>query len=235
MVCVAWNSAGTKVASGWTHDKELPAESAIILDANGKQLHTLKDVAGDVYGVAFVPDSDTLLVGANKLTAINSATGAVVWANDIAGAQAFVFHADGKTAAAGGWGKRVGRFSLSDGKEVQKATFDSVIGGLAFLPNGDLAIAVWGGTKPLSVLRAGADKPDTLFKSRFGFQNVVWSKQLDGVVAAEQGGNVWLLGADGQVKANLDSEAGTTIYRLLERDGQLLVGRMNRVVQMIKK
>lgn len=233
MVCVDWNGAGTKVAGGWVNDKDSAAEPVAILDANGKDLQLLNSIPGNVYGIAFAPNSDTLLVGADKLTAMNASDGKILWTTDLGGAQSFAFSADGQTAAAGGWGKKAGKFNLTDGKMVQSTTFDAVIGGVAFLPSGDLAIAVWGGTKPLFVLRTGKEKPESLLQSRFGFQNVIWSNLHKNLVAAEQGGRLWFVGSDGGVHACLDDEAGTTAYRLIDRHGRLLVSRMNRVVQSI--
>ena len=109
-----------------------------------------------------------------------------------------------------------------------------MVGGVAFLPNGDLAAAVWGGTHPLYVLRGDRRKAETLFQSRFGFQNVAWSDALKGLVAAEEGGKLWLLDADGKPRAELDEAAGTTAYRMLLQGGDVLLGRMSRVVQRVK-
>ena len=100
---------------------------------------------------------------------------------------------------------------------------------MAFLPNNDLAVAVWGGTHPLYAIRDKKGEP--LFQSRFGFQNVAWSDALKGLVAEEEGGKVWLLDADGKPKAMLDETAGTTAYRLALHGADVLLGRMNRVVQ----
>jgi outer membrane protein assembly factor BamB len=233
MVGVAWNSAGTKVAGGWINEKEAVPEPVVILNSDGKQLHALRDISGSGYGVAFLADTDALLIGADRLTAVNAETGTILWTNEIGGAQSFAFSADGKIGAAGGWGRKAGKFNPADGKLLQSAAFESVIGGVALLPNGDLAIAAWGGTKPLSVLRGGADKPEPLFQSQFAFQNVLWSSALRALVAAEQGGRLWLLSADGKPQAMLDEDAGTTAFRLLEHEGRLLVSRMNREIQVI--
>ena len=73
-----------------------------------------------------------------------------------------------------------------------------------------------------------------MFQSRFGFQNVAWSDALKGLVVAEEGGKLWLLDADGKPKAELDETAGTTAYRMTVQGGEVLVGRMNRVVQRLK-
>lgn len=228
---LAWNSSGTMVAAGWSNNERFP-QDPIVLDAQGNTLRTLK-VEGDVMGVVFVPNTDTLLVGGTRLTAVNASNGAVLWSNDIKGASSFAFGADGQTAAAGGWGRNAGRFSLADGKLSQLASFTAVVGGVALLPEGDTAVAVWGGTHPLYVLRGDGKKPETLFESQFGFQNVVWSDARKGLLAAEQGGKLWLLGADGKPRALLDEDAGTTAYRLVERGADLLVARMNRVVQRL--
>jgi hypothetical protein len=53
-------------------------------------------------------------------------------------------------------------------------------------------------------------------------------------VATEQGGRLWLLGADGKPAAMLDDTAGTTVYRLSETPAGLLLARMNRVVQTVQ-
>jgi hypothetical protein len=59
-------------------------------------------------GIAFVPKSDTLLLGADHLTAVKAADGSVLWRKALKGAQSFAFGADGKTASAcdGAAGKR---------------------------------------------------------------------------------------------------------------------------------
>ena len=103
-------------------------------------------------GVAFVPGTDTLLIGADQLTAVHARDSKPLWTNPIKGAQAFAFAADGKTGAAGGWGKNAGTFNLADGKG-DAVGFDAVVGGVTFLPKGDVAVAVWGGTHPLVALR----------------------------------------------------------------------------------
>jgi len=226
---VAWNSAGTKLAGGWcvnAHD----TQNVVVLDAQGKLALDLGPAFGDVFGLAFVPGTDTLLIGGNKLTAVNAADGKEFWSAAVGGAQSFSFSADGKTVAAGGWGKSAGKINLADGQLLQSASFDAVVGGVALLPGGDVTVAVWGGTKPLYVLR---DKPVPLLQSSFAFQDVRWSEKHGGLLACEQGGKLWLLGADGAPKAMLDEDAGTTIYRLAESNGQILVGRMNRVVQRL--
>jgi hypothetical protein len=237
IVSVSWNRAGAKVAAGWVNNQWKGAatdpQPPVILDADGKTLHTLADLKNNVFGVAFLPDGDTLLVGTDKLTAVNAATGAILWTADIADAGAFAVSADGKTLAAGGWGKKVGTVDLADGKLLQSAKVEAVVGGVAFLPGGEVTVAVWGGTKPLFVLRAGADKCEPLFQSRFGFQDVLWSEAHKALVAAEQGGALWLLSPDGKPQALLDEEAGTTVYRVQLDQKRLHLSRMNRVVQSI--
>jgi len=230
MICATWNDAGTSAAGGWLNPDPKTAIDPVILDANGKVVARPKGVAGQVMGAAFLPHSDTLLLGADQLTALKGSDGSVLWRNPIKGAQGFAFAADGKTAAAGGWGKSAGTFTLSDGKVGQSANFDSVVGGVALLPNGDLAVAVWGGVHPLYVLRGG--KAETLFQSSFGFQNVAWSEKHKGLIAAEQGGKLWLL-ADGKANALLDEDAGTTAYRVVLHGDEVLLARMNRVVQRL--
>ena len=169
ILCAAWNSDGTIVAGGWLnnaavyedanhHKPPMPTLDSIVLDANGNALPTPREIVGSVYGAAFVPNSNTLLLGADQLTAVDAKTGAILWHNDISGAQAFAFSADGTLAAAGGWGKNAGKFNPADGKLLQSTTFDSHVGGVALLPNGDLTAALWGGTRPLYVLHAGAQK-----------------------------------------------------------------------------
>jgi hypothetical protein len=85
--------------------------------------------------------------------------------------------------------------------------------------------------------KAGKDvtavKGVPLFTSSFGFQDVAWSAKLGGLLAAEQGGKLWLLAPDGKPRAMLDENAGTTAYRLLEHNGEIIVARMNRLVQRI--
>lgn len=228
---LAWNSAGTMIAAGWANNQVFP-QDPLVLDAQGNTLRTFK-VEGDIMGVAFVPNTDTLLVGGTKLTAVNAGNGAVLWSNDIQGAASFAFSADGQAAAAGGWGKNAGRFNLADGKLTQLGAFEAVVGGVALLPGGDTAVAVWGGTHPLFVLRGDGKKPETLFESKFGFQNLVWSDTRKGLLAAEQGGRLWLLGADGKPRALLDEDSGTTVYRLHESGDEVVVARMNRVVQRL--
>jgi outer membrane protein assembly factor BamB len=230
MIALAWNDAGTLAGGGWLNPDPKTALDPIILDAQGKVLSRPKGVAGQVMGAAFIPKSDTLLLGADQLTAINAAKGEVLWRNSIKGAHAFDFSADGKTIAAGGWGKTAGVFATAKPTEVRSTPFDSVVGGVALLPDGDLAVAVWGGVHPLYVVRKGKAEP--LFASSFGFQNVLWSPKHKSLVAAEQGGRVWLLGTDGKPKARLE-DAGTTAYRLRLAGDDILVARMNRVVQRL--
>jgi hypothetical protein len=182
-------------------------------------------------GAVFVPKSDTLLLGADSLTALRASDGSVLWRNPIKGAQSFAFSPDGKSAAAGGWGKNAGTFAVADGKAGQSTTFEAVIGGVAFLPGGDLVVAVWGGVRPLYVVRGG--KAETLFQSSFGFQNVAWSEQHKGLIAAEQGGKLWLLDESGKPRALLDEDAGTTAYRMVLHGDEVLLARMNRVVQRV--
>jgi hypothetical protein len=232
MLAVAWNDKGTLVASAWSQpDPKAPAP-AVVLDADGKEVSRPK-VAGGVFGAAFAPGGDVLLLGGDQLAAVDAKDGKPLWTNPVKGAQAFAFSADGKTAAAGGWGKNTAVFAIADGKPTKQAAFDSVVGGVALLPGGDLAVAVWGGVHPLYVLRGDGAKPETLFQSRFGFQNVVWSDAHKGLVAAEEGGRLWLLDADGKPKAMLGEDAGTTAYRLAVQGGDVLVGRMSRSVQRL--
>ncbi len=231
MICVAWNDAGTHAASGWLNPDAKTALDPVVLDAGGKVVCRPKGIAGGVMGAAFVPKTDRLLLGADQLTAVNAADGSVRWRNAVKGAQAFAFGADCKTAAAGGWGKSAAIFHLADGKVTQSVNFDSVIGGITFLPGGDVAVAVWGGVHPLYVVRGGKAEP--LFASSFGFQNVVWSERHAGLIAAEQGGKLWLLDPKGTPRAILDDDAGTTAYRLHLQDGEVLLARMNRVVQRV--
>jgi hypothetical protein len=233
MVGVAWNDAGTLAAAGWGNNDPKSPLPVVVLDAAGKEIQSLKDVAGNVYGVAFVPGSDTLLVGADQLTAVSARDGKVLWRNAVKGAQAFAFFRDGKTAAAGGWGKNAGIFDLASGTVKQTVTVPAVVGGLAFLPDGSLAIAVWGGTNPLEVLHPGAMKTEKLFAGRFGFQSVAWSPEHKALVAAEQGGRLWLLSPDGTPLAKLTEDAGTTAYRLLAGK-EIVLARMNRVVQRVQ-
>lgn len=243
MTGVAWNSAGTIAAAGWFNqataweDKDkvkapMPALDCAVLNAQGKALPAPQDIKGNVMGVAFVPGSDALLIGADQLTAVNAQDGTVLWRNAIGGAQAFAFSADGQTGAAGGWGKNAGKFSLAGGKLIQSANFDSNVGGVAITPNGDVALAVWGGTHPLYVLRTGANQPEPLFQSRFGFQTVLWWPAANALAAAEEGGNLWLLDGAGKPRALLD-DAGTTIHRMHISANALLVARMNRVTQRL--
>src|SRR5262249_35748658 len=157
-----------------------------------------------------------VLFGADQLTAVNAAKGEVVWRNVLKGAQSFTFSADGQTGAAGGWGRSAGTFGVADGKPIRVETFDAVVGSVALLPNGkDTAVAVWGGIHPLYLVRDGGKKPETLFQSSFGFQNVAWSDRHKGLIASEQGGKLWLLDAEGKPQALLDEDAGTTAYRLM--------------------
>jgi hypothetical protein len=230
MVCAAWNDAGTFAAGGWLNPDAKTALDPVIVDAAGKVVSRPK-VGGAVMGVAFVPKSNTVLFGADELTAVNADNAGIVWRTPIKGAQSFAFSADGKTGAAGGWGKTAGTFAVNAAGVKQSATFDSVVGGVAFLPSGDLAVAVWGGVHPLYVVRGG--KAEVLFQSSFGFQNVAWSDKHKRLVAAEQGGKLWLLDEKGTPQAMLDEDAGTTAYRMLLHGDDVLLGRMNRVVHRV--
>jgi hypothetical protein len=233
MVCAAWNDAGTFAAGGWLNPDAKTALDPVILDAAGKVVARPK-VAGQVMGARFIPKGDTVLLGADMLTAVNAANGEVAWRNVIKGAQSFTFSADGQTGAAGGWGRSAGSFGAADGKPIRVETFDAVVGGVALLPNGkDMAVAVWGGIHPLFVLRDEKKKAEPLFQSSFGFQNVAWSDRHKGLIAAEQGGKLWLLDAEGKPKALLDEDAGTTAYRLMPHGDDVWLARMNRVVQRV--
>ncbi len=196
MLAAAWNDKGTLVAAGWAVPNPKAPEPAVVLEADGEEVSRPK-VNGPVMGVAFAPGTDTLLIGADQLTAVDAKDGKPLWTNPIKGAQAFAFTADGKTVAAGGWGKNAGEFTVADGKVVgDVASFEAVVGGVAFLPNGDVAVAVWGGAHPLYAIRGDRKKvAEPLFQSRFGFQNVAWSDAWKGLVAAEEGGKLWLLDA----------------------------------------
>jgi len=246
ILCVAWNSAGTIAAGGWFNNtyawedtiKKLPKPAwptldFAVVDANGSVLPAPQGITDSVYGVAFVPNTDTLLIGTNQLIAVNAKTGARLWSNGISGAMAFAFSADGKTAAAGGWGKNAGRFNLADGNMTLTASFDSHVGGVALLPNGDVVAAVWGGTRPLSVIRDATKKAEPFFQSTYAFQNVCWSPAAHALVAAEEGGRLWLLGADGKPLSLLSDDAGTTAYRMELSGNDLLLGRMNRTAQHV--
>ena len=103
MLAAAWNDKGTLVAAGWAVPNPKAPEAAVVLDADGKEESRPKET-GAVMGVAFAPGTDTLLIGADQLTAVNARDGKPLWTNPIKGAQAFAFTADGKTGAAGGWG-----------------------------------------------------------------------------------------------------------------------------------
>ena len=153
MIGVVWNDAGTLAGGGWLNPdaKNGSGPGCRRFGGQGGDVRP-KGVAGQVMGSAFVPSSDTLLLGGDQLTAVDAANGKVLWRNAIKGAQAFAFSADGKTGAAGGWGKSAGIFPLATPTKVQLVTFPSVVGGVALLPGGDLAVAVWGGTHPLSVV-----------------------------------------------------------------------------------
>ena len=241
MITAAWNDEGTIVAGGGYSDGStstkggaVPVLPLAILDAQGGALPRPQGISGHVMGTAFVPRTSTLIVGAAKLTAVNATTGSVLWKGDLEGAQSIRFHPDGGTGAAGGWGKRAGVFATSDGKVSFAAGFDSNVGGVALLPGGDLAVAVWGGTHPLYRLRADPkSKPAAMAQARFAFHDVLWLEEESGVVAAEQGGTLWLLDANGKARAKLE-DAGTTAHRVVARGRELLVGRMNRVVQRVK-
>jgi hypothetical protein len=232
VTCAAWNASGTLVAGGWLNPDPKAARDPIILNPEANKAFTIAGVSGPVMGAAFVPEGNTLLLGADQLTAVNADSREVIWRNPIKGAQAFAFSKDGKTAAAGGWGKTAGRFSVPDGKGAPSATFDAVVGGVALLPDGALTVAVWGGTHPLFVIRAKG-KPEPLFQSQFGFQDVAWWPKHGLLIATEQGGRLWLLDATGRPQALLDERAGTTAYRMVVQDGGVLLARMNRVVQRV--
>ena len=70
-------------------------------------------------------------------------------------------------------------------------------------------------------------------QSSFGFQSVVWSAKHKALIAAQQGGKVWLLGGAGKPEAVLE-DAGTTAYRVSLAGADVLVARMSRVVQRLR-
>ena len=227
LTSVTWNDAGTLAAAGWNGNHP-EVVGVVIVDANGAA-RPAPTIASHVRGVAFVPGGDVLLVGAAALTAVDAASGAVLWSNpDLRDAMAFAF-ADA-TAAVGCWSRRAGAVDLATGKTTRMAEFESIVGGVALLPDGDVVAARWGGSYPLTRIGAGGQQP--FFQSRFGFQDVRWSPALGALVAAEQGGVLWLIDAAGQPTARLD-DAGTTVHRLDCSRREILVGRMDRVVQRL--
>ena len=231
LIAAAWNDEGTIVAAGGiAAGATVPALQLAILDAGGKTLPAPTDIAGDVMGVAFVPRTSTLLAGAAQLTAVDATTGGVTWRNGIAGAQSLRFSADGASGAAGGFGRGAGSFRVSDGKVIVDAAFPSNVGGVALLPNGDVVAAIWGGTHPLYRITAKTGKAEVMAKGRFAFHDTLLLR--GGVVAAEQGGPMWFFDEQGNARARLD-DAGTTAFRMEARGDEVLVGRMNRVVQRI--
>jgi WD40 repeat protein len=234
IVSLAWNDKSTLLAGGWQNSYEKTAIAPVLLEANGAVRPLPAGINGGVMGVKFVPGTDTLLLGADKLTAVNAATGAQLWSVDMKGAGAFAISPDGKTLAAGGWGRTAGIVDLADGKLRFHQQVAAIVGGAAFLPNGDVTIAVWGSDNALQVWRAATNKLEPFFQSGFGFQDVQWSQAHNALVAAEQGGRLWLLEAQGKPLSVLDETHGTTAYRMSLQGGQLIVGRMNRVVQQIK-
>ena len=221
MLAAAWNDKGTLVAAGWAFPNPKAPEPAVVLDADGKEVSRPK-VNGPVMGVAFVPGTDTLLIGADQLTAVDAKDGKPLWTNAIKGAQAFAFTADGKTGAAGGWGKNAGAFTVGrrQGRRGRVRGGGRRRGVPAERRSGRGGM---GRTHPLYAI-GGDKKAEPLFQSRFGFQNVAWSDALKGLVAAEEGGKVWLLDADGKPKAMLDETAGTTAYRLCASRRRRAVG-----------
>jgi WD40 repeat protein len=234
IISLAWNDKSTLLAGGWQNSNEKTAIAPVLLDANGAARPLPSDIKGGVMGVKFVPGTDTLLLGADKLTAVNVATGAQLWSADVRGASAFAVSPDGKTLAVGGWGRTAGIVELADGKPRFHQQVPAIVGGAAFLPNGDAVFAVWGSDNPLLVVRAATNKLEPLFQSQFGFQDVQWSAGHNGLVAAEQGGRLWLLDALGKPLSVLDETHGTTAYRMSLQGNRLIVARMNRVVQQIK-
>ena len=258
MVAAAWNDEGTRVAAGAIREGSLPANGAnaasgvgqsaptfalALLDANGNVDKLLSEAAprpftGDVTGVAFVPHTGTLLVGAApQLTAIDTKTGHVLWRTDIGGAQSFRVTPDGKTAAAGGWGKRAGSFGLADGKTLAAATFRFERRRRRAPCRMETSRSRSGaGTHPLYRLRAGQPSPEALAQARFAFHDVLWWEEESALLAAEQGGPLWLLDPNANAKrkehAKLD-DAGTTAHRIVKSGRELIVGRMNRVVQRV--
>ena len=90
MLAAAWNDKGTLVAAGWAFPNPKAPEPAVVLDADGKEV-SRPTVHGPVMGVAFAPGTDTLLIGADRLTAVDAKDGKTLWTNPIKGAQAFAF------------------------------------------------------------------------------------------------------------------------------------------------
>jgi hypothetical protein len=240
MVATAWSADGAIVAGGalnegstTTKGGTVPVLPLVILNAQGSRLTSPHGISGDVMGLAFVPQTRTLLVGTDPLTAIDVGTGAVLWTCAVGRARSIAFSADGKIGAAGGWRRQAGSFRTSDGKAVSAAAFRSNVGGVAILPGGDLAVAVWGGTYPLFRVKAGEPKPALIAAARFAFHDVVWREREGGIVAAEEGGDLWLFDPHGKARARL-TDAGTTVNRIVSDESGVLVGRMNRVVQRVR-
>ena len=231
MLSVAWNDAGTRVAGGWINRHG--TVDPVLLDSDGKLLGTIKGITGDVTGVAFLPKSDTLLLGADKLMAYDTTRSVILWSAPIAKARVFAFSADGQLAAAGGWERMVLLFNPADGTQLSTTSVAAVVGGIAFLPDNSLAVAIWGGDHPLYRIRKDNPQPGVLFRAENGWQDVRWSPQQQALIATEQGGRLWLLQPDGQARAMLNETAGTTITQLHERKNGILLGRMDRHIQWL--
>ncbi len=84
MLAAAWNDKGTLVAAGWAFPNPKAPEPAVVLDADGKEV-SRPTVHGPVMGVAFAPGTDTLLIGADRLTAVDAKDGKTLWTNPIKG------------------------------------------------------------------------------------------------------------------------------------------------------
>ncbi|MFW6060607.1 MAG: WD40 repeat domain-containing protein [Phycisphaeraceae bacterium] len=238
---VAWSEDGARLAAAWSHNRHHP-QPMVVLDREGEVRQRFDELTQDVFGLTFVPGTRTLLVGGEALVALDTDSGQTLWQQPLAGARAFAFAPDGETVTVGCWSETVARLRVENGQVLQRATVEGIVGGVARLPSGAVAVAVWGGTTPLLTLPdlEGSDstpadeiEPQPLFASEFAFQDVAWSDALNALVATEQGGRLWLLGVDGQPQAQLGRQAGTTAHRLHVQGSHIAIGRMDRSVTVL--
>ncbi|MFW6060742.1 MAG: PQQ-binding-like beta-propeller repeat protein, partial [Phycisphaeraceae bacterium] len=238
---LAWSDDGRRLAAGWVDSSDDP-QALAVLDRKGGVQQRFDNIATRTFGLSFVPGTRTLLVGGESLVALDTENGETIWKRPLPGARAFAFAPDGQSVTVGCWSETVARLRIADGEILQRATVEGIVGDVVHLPSGAVAVAVWGGRKPLwklpatntaaGTLAAGVEL-QPLLASQFAFQAVDWSDALGALVAAEQGGRVWLVNENGQSLARLGAEAGTTVHRLVMQGEHIVIGRMDRSVSIL--
>ena len=246
IICAAWNSAGTLVAGGWmnnvhrlgrwkTHVKpDLPKLEPIVLDAEGNALPGPQGIIGSVYGMAFVPNYRHV---APRRRPVDRG-GCPDRRRALAQRHQ---RRDGLRLLRRRHPRRGGRLGQKC-REVQPGGWQAHARPPPSTPTWAASrccpAAIWSppsGAAPArcSCSATASSRPEPFFQSSYGFQHVLWSPADNALVAAEEGGKLWLLNPEGKALALLEDDAGATAYRMSLQGNTLLLGRMNHAVQRI--